>query len=138
MQAEIWPELYECCWDRETKEEEPALVTRERIELEDDVRAYFRFRDEDAVYMFDVDTPARGDLMVARAAELIHERFGGTGKKVLMVSHYHTGSRLLTTLLGEHAPRFIRPSNAALSHVQMDEHGEFRLLRLNDREWEDR
>jgi len=101
--------------------------------LEDDVRPYFRFRDEDAVYMFDVDTPARGDLMVERAAELIHERFAGTGKKVLMVSHYHTGSRLMTALLGEHAPRFIRPANAGLAHLQEAEDGTFRLRLLNDR-----
>ncbi len=132
LQAEIWPELYECCWDRETEEEEPALITTSRIELEDDVRAYIRFRDAEAVYMFDVDTPARGDLMVARAVELIEARFGGSGKTVLVVAHYHTGSRLLTALLADDSPRVIRPANARLSHVRQDPDGQFRLLMLND------
>jgi len=132
MQAEIWPELYECCWDRDTVEEEPELTQGKRIELEEAIASYFRFRDDEAVYMFDVDTPARGDLMVKRAVEMIESRFGGAEKKVLVVSHYHTGSRLLRALLGEAAPRTIRPANARLSHVRQDADGRFQLLMLND------
>ena len=134
IQAEIWPELYECCWDRETEEEEPTLTTGDRIELEEALAPYFRFRDAEAVYMFDVDTPARGDLMVARAVELIETRFGGSGKTVLVVAHYHTGSRLLTALLAGDPPRAIRPANARLSHVRQDADGQFRMLMLNNEE----
>lgn len=133
MQAEIWPELYECCWDRETEEEEPELVPGPRIEVEEDVRRHFRFRDEDSVYMLDVDTPARGDLMVERAVELIRSRFAGTDQSVLIVSHYHTGSRLIPALLDEPPPRAVRPANARLSHVHQDDAGRFRLRMLNDR-----
>lgn len=132
IQAEIWPELYECCWDYETEDDEPELVRGDRIELDEAERAYFRFRDEDSVYLYNVDTPARGELMIERAVELILSRFAGTGQTVLLVSHYHTGSRLMPALMGEPPPRGIRPGNARLTHIRQEADGRFRLLMVND------
>ncbi len=132
IQAEIWPEIYECCWDRETEEDEPALVQGERIVIEEDLQDHFQFRDDESVYMYDVDTPARGELMVERAVDLVRTRFSGTDKTILLVSHYHTGARILTALLDEPPDRPIRPANARLTHLQQDPDGRFRLLRLND------
>lgn len=131
IQAEIWPELYECCWDRETKEEDPQITQGQTIRIEPGLEAYFRFRDEDATHMLEVDTPARGDLMVEQAVALLEERFGGSDVRVLMVSHYHTGGRIMRRLLGESAPPRIQPSNARLSHLQGDLQQGFQLLMLN-------
>lgn len=132
MTAEIWPELYECCWDRETEEEEPQVTRGDRIELEENIAAYFTFRDDDAVYMLSVETPARGELMVADAVDRLQERFAGTGKRVLIVSHYHTSGRIMRSLLGDAAPWRIQPRNAELSHLEEDEDGQWVLRMLND------
>lgn len=131
MQAEIWPELYECCWDRETVEDDPQVTRGEAIEIDPAFTTYFRLRDAESGYILEVDTPARGELMVAGAVELLLERFAGTEQRVLMVSHYHTGGRILRNLLGESAPARIQPQNARLTHLRGDEEGQFSLLMLN-------
>jgi broad specificity phosphatase PhoE len=130
--AEIWPELYECCWDQETEEAEPRVTRGEPIELSDDWAAHFRFRDEESTHMLEVDTPARGDLMVADAVERIRQRFE-SGESVLIISHYHTSGRIMQSLLGPAAPRTLRPGNTRLNHLTPDEQGHFRLVILNDR-----
>jgi broad specificity phosphatase PhoE len=130
--ADIWPELYECCWDYHTKEDEPTLTRGPRIEFTPDTAPYFRFRDEDAVYMLDVDTPARGRLMVAKAIELIESQLGASNETVLIVSHYHTSSRIMRALLGEDVAIRIQPQNARLSHLHRDTNGQWHLLMLND------
>ncbi len=132
MTAEIWPELYECCWDRETEEEEPQVTRGDRIELDEDTAAFFTFRDDDAMYMLSVDTPARGELMVADAVARLQERFAGTDKRILIVSHYHTSGRIMRSLLGDAAPWRIQPRNAELSHLEEVEDGQWVLRMLND------
>lgn len=131
IQAEIWPEVYECCWDRATEEEEPQVTAGERIEIAPEMVDYFRLRSADAAYVLEVDTPARGELMVADAVALLRDRFEGSGLRVLVVSHYHTGGRLMQSLLGDEAPARIQPQNARLSHLRGDGTGHFELLLLN-------
>lgn len=130
--AEIWPELYECCWDYDTEEDEPTLTRGPRIDLTDAAAPYFRFRDENAVYMLEVDTPARGRLMVAEAVKMIESQFGDSDETILIVSHYHTSSRIMRALLGEDIAIRIQPQNARLSHLRRDANGQWHLLMLND------
>lgn len=131
LKAEIWPEVYECCWDRNTEEEAPRVTHGDLIEIDPDLTRYFRLRSPDAAHMLEVDTPARGDLMVAEAVALLRERFEGSGLRVLVVSHYHTGGRLMRSLLGDAAPSRIQPQNARISHLRSDSQGGFELLLLN-------
>lgn len=131
--AEIWPEVYECCWDRQSPDEAPQLVEAELIEIPAAYADVLDFRSPEAVRFYDVDTPGRGALMIERALTLLEERFGGTEQRVLVVAHYHTISRLIGGLLGDAAPRRIRPANAKLSHLRQTADGGYLLLRLNGR-----
>lgn len=131
LTAEIWPEVAECCFDYRGYIDFRDLPLGPRIEIEDEHREYFKFRDEKAVYYFEADTPEAGDYQISLAVDLIRDRFMNTDKTILIVSHYHAGSRIIQSFLDDPPARlFLR--NASLSHVARDSDGTFRLRMLND------
>ncbi len=131
-QAEIWPELAECCWEEDAEDVPVELKPGVPIEITDELAAYFRLRDDQATHQYDAAFKFTGPLMAARAHELILERFGGSGQSILLVTHYHTGQHVLNEIMDHEPKRALRLINARLSHLKQNEDGTFRLLTLND------
>lgn len=126
--AEIWPELEECCW----QSDQQAPLTDPRppgpaIALDGDETGRFTFR-EGVTNRFGAVTYADGVAQVRRAVELLRERFGGRDVNVVVVTHFHAGSRILELLLGEEPRARYQVPNAKLIHVQEQADGSFRLL----------
>lgn len=129
--AEIWPELDECCWDRKTEMTISDLPRGPVIEIEDEYLAFFSFRDPGSMRFFDAVTPETGEHQVGLAVNMILERFGNTDKAILIVTHYHTGTRLIRAL-AENAPKRFYLQNATLSLIAPGADGRLQLQVLND------
>jgi broad specificity phosphatase PhoE len=129
--AEIWPELDECCWDRKTEMTISDLPRGPVIEIEDEYLAFFSFRDPGSMRFFDAITPETGEHQVGLAVNMILERFGKTDKAILIVTHYHTGTRLIRAL-AENAPKRFYLQNATLSIIAPGADGRLQLQVLND------
>lgn len=132
--AELWPELAECCYqsDRSVKLTNVSLEVGARINIMPDEKEWFSFRDkaEKGSY-YDVRNYADGMMHLEKSVELIKERFGGTGKTILLVSHSLAGGRIIEMLLGLPPVGNYHPSNARLTHLRMNESGEFEILFFN-------
>ena len=132
--AELWPELAECCYQRDqnVKPTHISLEDGARINIMPDEKEWFSFRDkaEKGSY-YDVRNYADGIMHLEKSVELIKERFGGTGKTILLVSHSLAGGRIIEMLLGLPPVGNYHPSNARLTHLRMNESGEFEILFFN-------
>lgn len=132
IQAEIWPELAECCWEADTEDVPVELNPGDRIEITDELAPYFRLRDGQTTHEYDAAFKFTGPLMAARARALIDERFRDSGQSILIVTHYHTGQHILNEIVDHEPKRTLRLINARLSHLTQNEDGTFRLMTLND------
>jgi len=132
LKAEIWPELQECCWQAKTSRLSSFNLQRgEMIRLESEMKRYFIFPDDQARRRFAARNYGDGLLQMFKAAQLIRKRFAGSGKRILIVSHYHIGSRLIETLQSlEPAGRY-KLSNAKISHLIEKDDGSYRLIDMN-------
>jgi len=131
LQAEIWPELQECCWQKTGRKSSFNLRRGNKIILEAQMQHYFIFPNAAAHRAYNAQNYGDGLLQTFKAIQLIRQRFGGSGKRILIVAHYHIGSRLLELLQGMEPDGRYKLSNAKISYLRENRDGTFRLISLN-------
>lgn len=132
IKAEIWPELEECCWQKQRYGSPPSyLKLGKRIKLESKMKPYFIFRDSDSRYMFKTKTYADGVAQLRMASGLIREQFSRSGKKILLVGHYHAGGRIIEMLQGLSPAGHFKLSNAKITHLKEMDDGTFKVISRN-------
>lgn len=137
MTAEIWPELDECCWQKDQSVPPSASLTEDRtISLDASEGKYFRFRDDSSMRVYNQKNYADGIMLQKKVVRMLVERFGHSGKSVLIVGHHNAGGRLIEILLGLPPEGRFDLKNAAIAHLQQREDGFFHLIILNDRPYD--
>ncbi|HMP75349.1 MAG TPA: histidine phosphatase family protein [Kiritimatiellia bacterium] len=128
--AEIWPELEECCWQRNRESER--TPPGDPILLEPEQRPLFLLRAGAAEVAPGNESYVEGVRRARQLAIDIRKRWGGTNARILVVGHYHTGARLVEALVDDpRAASRLRIDNARLTHLkEMD--GRFTLVGLNE------
>ncbi len=131
LSAEIWPELAECCWqkDRSAPVSTPMPMFGRPIIPEDSSRLHVR--EERATLEWNETTYGDGMRRVRAAVDLLRERFAGTGKSVLVVGHGNAGQRLIQLLRGREPEEGPPLANARLTHLAEQADGRFELAGLN-------
>lgn len=126
--AEIWPELEECCWQSDqTAPPTDPRAPGPAVALDEEESARFTFR-EGVTNRYGSLTYGDGIAQMRRAVELLRERFGGRAQTVVVVTHFHSGSRMIELLLGEEPVARYQVPNAKLIHLQEQPDGSFKLL----------
>jgi len=132
LQAEIWPELQECCWQEKTSRLSSATLQRGKmIKLEPDMRRYFTFPNAEAHRKYASKNYGDGLLQTFKAAQLVRKRFAHSGKRILIIGHYHSGARLIEILQGIEPDGRYKLSNAKITHLKENSDGSFQLIDLN-------
>ncbi|EAU54995.1 histidine phosphatase family protein [Mariprofundus ferrooxydans] len=127
--AEIWPELAECCWQKDRSQTSAFDLQRGgKIELPADMQHWFSFADNDSHYSYYTRNYSEGILQTLMAADRLKKRFGQSGKTILVVGHYHAGSRLLEILQGMEPIGRYKLANTSISHLVENPNGTFNLL----------
>lgn len=132
MTAEIWPELEECCWQKNQSVPMSARLTGRTITLDEREMKHFRFRDDFSKHEYNRQNYADGIMLQKKVAKKLIERFGHSGKSVLIVGHNNAGGRLIEILLGLSPEGRFHLKNAAITHLRQRKDGSFQLLMLND------
>lgn len=129
MKAEIWPELAECCWQKEGRDDSAFdLLRGETITLDKEMQPWFTFSDAASHNSYDSRSYADGMLQTFLAVDRLQKRFAHSGKTILVVGHYHAGSRLMEILQGvEPNGRYNLP-NTSISHLVEKPDGSFQLV----------
>lgn len=70
----------------------------------------------------------RGIQMVYSAAGKIRSRFAGSHQRILIVGHYHSGSRLVEVLQGREPKGRYKLSNTGMLHLVESGDGYFKLV----------
>ncbi len=131
LKAEVWPELQECCWQKKSRIASFNLKRGKAIKIESHMKNYFIFHNADARRRYAPKDYGDGLLQTFKAVQLIRKRFAGTGKRILIVGHYHIGSRLIEILQNLEPDGRYKLSNAKISHLIETGGGKFRLLNIN-------
>jgi broad specificity phosphatase PhoE len=126
----VWPELTECCWQRE-RGENGSLQTAQAIRLPAGIAAQFTFRDGDSTFEYANRTYADGVAQVRQAVSLLKQHYYSSGKRILIVFHYHAGAVLMGELLGVGRDSVPGLKNARVSHLRQLPDGRFELLTIN-------
>ena len=141
--GEIWPELHEFDGGSmilSTNLPAPfgqILNAGPHVELPPDEAAYFFLR-EDAKSDFKLP-PGKGEaheaalrFVVQRVIDMIHTRFGGTGKEILLVGHGTSGKALLEMLTNNELAATPEMANMGIWMVEEQRNGQFKLEMYND------
>jgi broad specificity phosphatase PhoE len=101
--AEIWPELYECCHQPKSQRSKPAAAKMQfgqRIEWNSTLDGLFSLRSGGERYIL---SPTYNDGMrqIKQLRTVLVDKFGGSGKRVLVVGHSIVGGHLLAMLTGK-------------------------------------
>jgi broad specificity phosphatase PhoE len=132
MTAEIWPELSECLFQKGKGGKSVEMFTRgETIVLSNDMKDYFQFREPTLNYFYKEGSYREGLLRLDRACKLIEERFGQSGKSVLIVGHNLSGGRLIEMLQRMQPMGQYSPLNAHIWHLKLRPDGKFGLVEQN-------
>lgn len=132
LTAEVWPEISECSSQKERyAAPEAKLIKGDMIVLSDDMKKYFRFGEPDMNYFYKDGNYADAILRLRKARDLIIERFGNSGKCILVVGHSMAGGRMMEILMGLEPEGRLFPGNAHLFHLQQQPDGKFRMLENN-------
>ncbi len=154
QKGEIWPELAEFDVSIEdilegngkvAKDHAPSadlFTGGEEIVLPEGEKEFFTMRPGATTFVKIGSDPeqevADRRTMVARAVQLLRERFAGTDKTILLVGHGNAGRLLATELTGD--TRILERGNHIHNiHLWMAEEqpdGTFRLELFNDQTWE--
>ncbi|MBL4774639.1 MAG: histidine phosphatase family protein [Mariprofundus sp.] len=130
--AEVWPELEECCWQRQRGQLSSFSLQRgSNIYLEGNMKDYFIFPNTAAQQEYNANNYSAGLLQTFKAIQLIRKRFSGSGKRILIVAHYHIGSRLIEILQDLEPSGRYKLSNAKITHLIENSNGTFRLISMN-------
>jgi len=128
LEAEIWPELAECCWQKKRALSAGKPQRGSQIRLEAAMKPYFTFARPDDRLSYHTRGYGQGMMQTFMAAEKIRKRFAGSGKRILVVGHYHAGSRLIEILLGNEPTGRYKIANTQLLHLRGNSNGAFSLL----------
>jgi len=128
MVAEIWPELAECCWQKQRELSAGKPERGARIRLESSMNPYFTFARENDRFSYYTRGYGQGMLQTFMATEKLKQRFAGSGKRILVVGHYHAGSRLIEILQNIDPIGRYKISNTQLLHLRENSNGTFSLL----------
>lgn len=126
----LWPELTECCWQQD-RSEDGSLQPAQAIHVPAEIAAQFTFRDDDSTFEFANRTYADGVAQVRQAVSLLKHRYFNSGKRILIVTHYHAGAVLMGELLGVDRDSLSSLMNARVSHLRQLPDGRFELLTIN-------
>jgi len=130
--AEIWPEIAECCWQKDRSDNAAGVsVWGDEIRLPVTIAPQFVFRTDIPQRNFANRSYADGVAQVRQAADLIRQRYGHSGKTILLVLHYHSGAVLMAELLGQDREQVPHLKNARLTHLRQDDAGQFHLMTTN-------
>lgn len=127
QQAVIWPEVAECCWQSD-RQAPPSGKKGAKIEIEEENKKYFIFRDKKATYLEPTVTYQDGIEAIKKAVKLIKEKYAGEDMDILIVSHSLAGSRLIELLQGKPPLGTYSPDNAAIVHLKEQPEGTFNVL----------
>jgi broad specificity phosphatase PhoE len=125
--AEIWPELEECCWQRDRAHE--YTPPGRPILIEADQKPFFVLRAGASDRTPGSELYDDGLKRVRWVAGEIWRRWAGTDAVLLVATHYHTGARLIEALI-EQPHDGLRLENAKLTHVR-EVDGRFYLMGVN-------
>ncbi len=128
LRAEIWPGLAECCWQKQRQSGGHRPGRGDAIRLDATMRPYFIFPDADAKYFLATRGYGDGMMQIFMTADRIRQRFAGTDQRILIVGHYHAGSRLIEILQGLEPTGRYRIGNTQLLHLRENRDGSFTLL----------
>lgn len=130
----IWPEIAECCWQKDMENQGGGhLVWGEEVRLSPEIAAQFSFRDGIPARGYANRSYADGIEQLRQAATLIKDRYCCSGKSILIVTHYHAGALLMAQLLGMERESLPGLENAGIAHLQQGTDGRFSLLMVNGR-----
>ncbi len=140
--AEVWPELLEFGSLDKQHDFDPLpapsanLFEGDLIRLSDSDQDIFTLR-EDGQRLFRLGhTPAQKAAdrwaVVQKAIALIQERFGGSDRSILLVSHGNIGSLLLEALTRDKELLKVTLLNTSLWMAEAQPDGSFKLRLLND------
>jgi len=127
--AEIWPELEECCWQKNHDSPSGMPARGSQIRLEAGMKPYFTFADTDSHFRFNTHGYGQGMMQTFMATEKIKRRFSNSGQRILIVGHYHSGSRILEILQGIEPIGRYKISNTQILHLREQTDGTFSLVR---------
>jgi len=126
--AEIWPSLDECCW-----QEKPAvrhagkLKFGSKVELNRKMKRYFIFPDAHSRYRYYTQSYDEGITQVELAADKIIRRFANSGKHILVIGDYHSGTRIIELLQGLQPDGWYQLRNAKIVKLKENIDGSFIL-----------
>jgi len=126
--AEIWPELAECCWQKQRELSSGSLHHGSRIRLESAMKPYFTFADKDDRSSYKARNYGQGMIQISMATDRIKQRLAGSDKRILIVGHYHAGSRIIETLQGLEPVGRYKIANTQIIHLQENDTGTFFLV----------
>jgi len=131
MQAEIWPELAECAFQKNRNLPPSPTLARGLV-----VRAPASFRSlirvpAEGNRTFECANYADGLAQIRLLVKRLRMEFGGSNKTVLLVGHSIAGSRFIELLLGKEPRGRFAIANAEISCVEQLADGSFRLVELN-------
>ncbi|MDP8266586.1 MAG: histidine phosphatase family protein [Candidatus Aceula meridiana] len=131
--GQIWPEVAECCWQGD--EHMPASVGipfGKIINIKKENFRFFKLRSSSADRFYNPQTYSDGIEQIKRACELIERKYSGTGKSLLIVSHWLATSRMLEMFLGIEIKGRFNIKNAKLIHLRKEAGGKYRLMTTVD------
>ena len=127
--AEIWPELEECCWQKQHERYAKKPQRGSAIRLTPDMRRHFTFADADSRFRFNTHGYGQGMVQTFMATQKIRRRFSKTGQHILIVGHYHSGSRIIEILQGIKPIGRYHIANTQMLHLRESNDGTYTLLR---------
>ena len=131
-QAEVWPELEECCWqDARGVGRINELPRGARVEIDEAIEPLFQFRSEDRSHWYDARTIEESDFVVSLAVEVLKQRFSHSGQKVVLISHFNVGQKLIGALTGQGNGSTVILETGKITHLRQDRDGLFRIVKLN-------
>jgi broad specificity phosphatase PhoE len=128
--ATIWPELAECCHQRDHRAPPSERLPRGGA-ITVPAHASQWFTTESGVRTFDPANYADGLAQVHLAAARVRAEFGRSGKNVLLIGHSLAGTRLLEVLLGIEPRGRFAIANAKVSSLLQRSDGSYLLESLN-------
>jgi len=73
-----------------------------------------------------------GIIQIHKALNMLKVRYGHSGKKILIFTHYYAGINMMNTLLSERYKQLHVFKNAKVSHLRQHKDGSFELVLLNN------
>jgi len=127
--AEIWPSLDECCWqDRPANRQVGKLKFGSKVQLNNAMKPYFIFPDAHSHHRYYTQTYDEGITQVELAVDKIIRTYGNSGKHILVIGDYHSGTRIIELLQGLQPDGWYTLNHAKVIKLQENIDGNFTLI----------